>query len=73
QRSWTLCEEGEVISTDVLNYVSETSYALAHGSRQVVDALYPYCGLTAADTTQEINRVWRNLHTASQHAIFNSR
>lgn len=73
QTSWTLCEKGEVISLEVLTEVSDASYALAHGSRQTVDALYPYCGLTAADTTQEINRVWRNLHTASQHALFNSR
>lgn len=73
QASWTLCEKGEVISPEVLTEVSDASYALAHGSRQTVDALFPYCGLTAADTTQEINRVWRNLHTASQHALFNSR
>lgn len=73
QCSWALCEKGEGISREVLNDVSETSHALAHGSRKIVDELYPYCGLTAADTTQEINRVWRNLHTASQHALFNSR
>lgn len=50
--------------------VSNVSHGLAHCSRQLADELYPYCGLVAADTNNEINRVWRNLHTASQHSLF---
>ena len=47
-----------------------TSRALARHARECVDALYPCCGLQAADPRTEINRVWRDLHTASQHAIW---
>lgn len=71
--SWDLALKGERISSDVLRDVSDTSYALARKSREIVNALYPYCGMLAANTGSEINRVWRNIHTASQHALFTSR
>jgi alkylation response protein AidB-like acyl-CoA dehydrogenase len=38
-------------------------------SRYAVDTLYPYCGLVAASADSAINRVWRDFHTASQHAL----
>ena len=49
--------------------VSRASRTLADGVRRVVDGLYPYGGLTAARPDTEINRVWRDLHTASQHSL----
>ncbi|MBS1606414.1 MAG: acyl-CoA dehydrogenase [Bacteroidetes bacterium] len=49
--------------------VSRTSRALVAGVRKVVDGLYPYGGLGAARPDAEINRVWRDLHTASQHSL----
>ena len=73
EKSWDLVVKGERISADVLRNVTDTSYALACKSREIVDALYPYCGMLAANTGSEINRVWRNIHTASQHALFTSR
>jgi alkylation response protein AidB-like acyl-CoA dehydrogenase len=38
-------------------------------SRYAVDTLYPYCGLVAASADSAVNRVWRDFHTASQHAL----
>ena len=38
-------------------------------ARAAVDTLFPYCGLYAAREDSEINRVWRDFHTASQHAL----
>lgn len=52
-----------------LNAVSSSSRVLAKVARECVDELYPYCGLLAASPDTEINRVWRDLHTASQHAL----
>jgi len=52
-----------------LKKVSETSRKLAKASLQIVDSLYPYCGLIAASTSSTINQVWRDVHTASQHAL----
>ncbi len=54
---------------DNLKQVSKTSRILAATVRNVVSLLYPYCGLKAADPTTEINRVWRDLHTAGQHSL----
>jgi hypothetical protein len=56
-------------STGELLAVSKTSRHLAITSRESVDELYPYCGLIAAATDTEINRVWRDIHTAGQHAL----
>jgi alkylation response protein AidB-like acyl-CoA dehydrogenase len=56
-------------NTEMLKKVSYTSRVLAKTARECVDELYPYCGLTAASPDTEINRVWRDLHTACQHAL----
>lgn len=62
--SWQQPEQQEL-----LNKVSSTSLQLAHTARECIDQLYPYCGLQAASPDTEINQVWRNFHTASQHAL----
>lgn len=54
---------------EALQQVSKTSRLLAKTSRETVDELYPYCGLLVASPDAEINRVWRDLHTASQHSL----
>ena len=52
-----------------LKAVSKISRVLAKQAREAVDLLYPYCGLIAAAPDTELNRVWRDLHTASVHAL----
>lgn len=52
-----------------LKAVSKTSRMLAITAREAVDQLYPYCGLMAASPDTEINRVWRDIHTAGQHSL----
>lgn len=49
--------------------VSQCSRGLVTEVRRMVDKLYPYGGLGAARPDTEINRVWRDLHTASQHNL----
>jgi len=68
-QSWDAIRSNNVIPENIFQQVSITSRKLAHFSREVVDTLYPLCGLTAASTETEINRAWRDLHTASQHAL----
>lgn len=68
--SWHLCTRGQAIDPIVLREVSNNSHALVRESLRAVDDLYPWCGLVAAQPRTEINRVWRNIHTASQHALF---
>jgi alkylation response protein AidB-like acyl-CoA dehydrogenase len=57
-------------SIEDLSNISALSQQLVKTSRDVVNTLYPSCGLRSANATTEINRVWRNLHTAAQHALF---
>ncbi|MET0637994.1 MAG: acyl-CoA dehydrogenase [Chitinophagaceae bacterium] len=71
QSSWKELELRNSVAVEILHQVSRTSRALAAIARQVVDELYPFCGMIAADPASEINRVWRNLHTASQHNLLN--
>jgi len=68
--SWGVCESGKVIPLSHVRELSQCSHRLADVSRKWVNELYPYCGLAAANTDTEVNRVWRNFHTAGQHAIF---
>jgi hypothetical protein len=56
-------------SPEELQTVSHTSRQLAITARECVDQLFPYCGLMAASPDTEINQVWRDLHTASQHSL----
>jgi len=55
---------------DAMLQVTNASRDLMECCTEVVTSLYPFCGIEAADTRQEINRVWRNFHTALQHSIF---
>ncbi len=68
--SWKSCAKKKAIPTSELRLVSRSSQYLVKLSLKLVDQLYPLCGLSAADSSLEVNRVWRNLHTASQHSLF---
>jgi alkylation response protein AidB-like acyl-CoA dehydrogenase len=65
--SWDAIQKGA--NDEVLQDVSHKSRRLAKTARECVDQLYPYCGLQAANPETEINRVWRDIHTASQHSL----
>lgn len=68
--SWKSCHRKKAIPKMELEQVSKASQALAKHALTIVDHVYPLCGLRAANSSQEINRVWRNIHTASQHSLF---
>jgi alkylation response protein AidB-like acyl-CoA dehydrogenase len=70
--SWESVSNHFSITAAILQHVSTVSKQLAFTCRNVVDALYPCCGMQAANPDTEISRVWRNLHTATQHGVFNS-
>jgi len=68
--AWQMLISNSFIPEATLNEVSNLSHRLVTRSRDLVNDLYPYCGLEAANTHNEINRVWRNFHTAGQHSLF---
>jgi len=49
--------------------LTRACHALAAKNREWSDRLYPFAGLGAARIDTEINRVWRDLHTAGQHPL----
>jgi alkylation response protein AidB-like acyl-CoA dehydrogenase len=67
--AWTALEEEQEVSQSIFQQVSLVSRHLAAIARELVDGLYPYCGLYAANPETMINRIWRDLHTASQHSL----
>ncbi len=69
QQSWQAHVQQQPFAACALKAVTLASRELAATARKLVDEIYPYCGLAAANPAIEINRVWRNLHTASQHAL----
>jgi alkylation response protein AidB-like acyl-CoA dehydrogenase len=67
--AWAQVAAGAQLDADGAGALQAASLALVAVSRQAVDELYPYCGLYAAHEASEINRVWRDFHTASQHSL----
>ncbi len=67
---WARVVAGLPVPAEQQAALGTVSLALANISRRAVDELYPYCGLQAAREGSDINRVWRDLHTAIQHALF---
>lgn len=70
EASWNELLLTNELSLATRSAITEVSQRLVLTSRTLVNKLYPHCGLTAADTTEEINLVWRNFHTAGQHMLF---
>lgn len=67
--SWSSHIADSKVTPSELDAVSQSSLGLAQQSRNLVNQLYPYCGMHAARTDTMINQVWRNINTASQHAL----
>lgn len=69
EAAWKELEEKGSISESNLKKVSEISRKLTRKCREITGALYPFAGLEAAKTHTELNRVWRDFNTVSQHAL----
>ncbi|MCE7056062.1 acyl-CoA dehydrogenase [Algoriphagus sp. AGSA1] len=67
--SWDELEKNGVISDSRLEKVSRISRKLTQKCRAINSKLYPFAGLEAAKTHTELNRVWRDFNTVSQHAL----
>lgn len=64
--AWELVLAGRAPDAGPLHAASLDWVAVA---RKAVDELYPFCGLYAASGDTDINRVWRDFHTATQHTL----
>jgi alkylation response protein AidB-like acyl-CoA dehydrogenase len=69
EEAWKHLIENGTINDDLLQKLSNDSIRLSSSARRAVDELFPYCGMEGANNHSSLNRVWRNLHTASQHVL----
>jgi len=69
-QAWAQADAGGGVGAVQDGQLREASMALVVAARRAVGDIYPYCGLRAAQQDADINRVWRDFHTASQHALF---
>lgn len=69
ERMWDMVGRDLPLAAADTHALQLASLALVGAARRTVDELYPYCGLDAAHEASEIGRVWRDLHTATQHAM----
>ncbi len=67
--AWAQAAAGAPVGYEQAAQMQGLSMAWVNASRRAVDALFPYCGLFAMREDAPINRVWRDFHTASQHAL----
>ena len=67
--NWAQVAAGGQLADVDAERLQALSLAWVNAARRAVDSLYPYCGLYAAREDSPINRVWRDFHTASQHAL----
>lgn len=69
-QAWQSVQQGQTLSNEHEQRLVDATVALVRLARERVDGLYPCCGLLAADPRTDINRVWRDFHTASQHTLW---
>ena len=68
-KSWKELQKEDKISKKTLRSVSKISRKLTAACRELNAKMYPFSGLEAAKTHTELNRVWRDFNTVSQHAL----
>lgn len=69
ENSWAELEIKRAIDPATLKKISRFSRKLTQTCRETNAKLYPFAGLKAAQTHTELNRVWRDFSTVSQHAL----
>lgn len=67
--SWQELQAHGQISESRLQQVSKVCRKLTMTCRQQNAVLYPFAGLAAAQKHTELNRVWRDFNTVSQHSL----
>ncbi|NCU03857.1 MAG: acyl-CoA dehydrogenase [Chitinophagaceae bacterium] len=69
EQSWNELIRNKHIAQKTIRQISKISRQLVKLCRTHAAIVYPYCGLAATAETSELNRVFRDLFTGSQHAL----
>lgn len=68
ESTWEAVSENE--SAIDFSGVNNAAQKLATTCREIVNTLFPYCGLTIMHQDTLLNQIWRDFQTGSQHALF---
>lgn len=69
QKIWQAHVDQQTLSAAQLSNMKHAAGELAITSLQAVEKLYPFCGMTAIYLDHPLNRIWRDIHVASQHQL----
>ncbi|MCS5489858.1 acyl-CoA dehydrogenase [Algoriphagus limi] len=69
EEAWYELEKEGKISSPQLAAISKVSRSLTQSCRKWNSKMYPFAGLEAAREEGELNRVWRDFNTVSQHSL----
>lgn len=69
ENTWAELLADNEIDPELQVSLSSTCHKLVRTCRESVLALYPHIGMMAADRSTVLNRIWRDLFTASQHSL----
>ncbi|WP_442602676.1 acyl-CoA dehydrogenase [Paenibacillus sp. KN14-4R] len=67
--SWNKHVSGEPLTDEYCEQVSKVCKRVVRVAVQSAEAIFAYLGIHAVMEDTLINRIWRDLHTASQHAM----
>jgi indole-3-acetate monooxygenase len=66
---WEACENGRAVDPDIASAIDRAAIELAEACRSSAFEVYQQCGMTVLDQSSRLNRTWRDLMTAGQHAF----
>lgn len=71
RQSWKEVVTNKSISQNHIDDIAIISRDLVKMCRRLVSDIFPYCGLAAANEASVINKIFRDIFTASQHSLLN--
>ncbi|GEL76743.1 hypothetical protein [Tenuibacillus multivorans] len=69
EQSWDTHLNGETVTDDQLIDIMTKSQEVAHSAVSGAQVIFRYLGMDAIMESTELNRIYRDLHTASQHKL----
>lgn len=69
ESTWLRYERKQTVPEKELYQITIAARQCADVSRMSVESLYPWAGMDAIIPETDLNRVWRDIHTASQHIL----
>lgn len=66
---WAVYASGQTADKPELEQFIQTCKSASAASRQLINELYPLCGMSILNYEEPLNKIWRDAMTASQHYL----